>query len=467
MNDIIVGILSIIFAYSIAFLPMLILGVAIPLLVFLGYKRFSIGMSVIFLAFIVDAVSMTHLPAFSIGILLYWNDIFLGFACLIAILRFVFAEDFPQRNRYWLIFCGVLSLSLFIGMISYGSNAGVIARPYFYFASAGLYGMSFPMSEQGLKTLYRYLTILASILVIMTIARWIVYYVPVTELLPDSGTFNVDGAIRVIPSYEALVLAEIFVMGLFFSKLTPSFKFARILLPILLICVLVLQHRSVWLATLIGILSSLFLANNEKGSSFSQLALLVVMVAIISLPMLLSDKLSGVSDQLTSSADRALSGADTTGERLDSWNELIKKWAGGGVKSIFIGQSFGGDTSRYVKTKTGLRKITYQAHNMYVQTLVNTGIIGLGAFLATLVFIIKRLYRIGNTKTPYAFYARSLLVLLLMQVTYYVPYGTDYLQCLIMGVALAYVINVDNLLIKKKEEEALTSKDNNPELVVA
>ena len=47
-----------------------------------------------------------------------------------------------------------------------------------------------------------------------------------------------------------------------------------------------------------------------------------------------------------------------------------------------------------------------------------------------------------------------LLVLMAMQLAYYVPYGTDYLQSFIFGIALAYVAGKDLLQRQSVVEES-------------
>ena len=42
----------------------------------------------------------------------------------------------------------------------------------------------------------------------------------------------------------------------------------------------------------------------------------------------------------------------------------------------------------------GTKKISYMAHNFYVQTLFNTGLLGLGAFLVAAWYVMAGLYRI-------------------------------------------------------------------------
>jgi len=423
---------------SVPFLLALVFGLAVPAMLVLSYSRFGVGLALVFGVFMVDTMMMGE-GVLSIGINLFYPDIALGMVGLVASLRLIFAPDFPQKNRFWLCFCVLVLVSLVTGLVSFGSSAGVQARPYFYFIVAGLYAMSFSMNEQRMKSVFNALTVTAFVLVLLTVYRWVVYYTPITSLLPPGGAYNIDGPIRVVYSNHALVIAQVLVGGFFFVAASSGFTVARLMSPVLLGAVLVLQHRSVWLAGLAGILVRFLLGKSKSGSASSQLFLIVVIVAVTAVPLAFNSKLSGVTEQLGSSASRALSGSDTTSERLKSWQEIVKNWYGAGVRSILIGQSFGADNTRYVKDSRGLtRKIAYTAHNFYVQTLFNTGLLGLLSFLVAARYVMVGLYRICRDGRGGA-EAEVLLVLMAMQLVYFVPYGTDYLQSFILGVALAYV----------------------------
>lgn len=429
----------------IPFVLMFVLGLLVPVIIVLSYSRFGVGTALIFGIFMVDALTMGY-GGLSIGFNLFFPDIVLGLIALVVGLRLVFAPDFPKKNRAWMFFCALICVSLLTGLVSHGSVAGVQVRPYFYFMVAGLYAMSFAMNEQRLRFVFNALALTAFAFVCLSVYRWVVYYTPISSLLPPGGTYNIDGPIRVIKSGDALVIAQVLVAGLFFVGAARGFTVARFIAPVLLGTVLVLQHRSVWLSALVGVLVRLLLGRSKSGSTLSQVILLAGIVAVTAVPLVFSDKLSGVTQQVEMSAARALAGQDTAGERLQSWREMVKKWYGAGVRSIVIGQSFGADTSRYVRDSRGeMRKIDYTAHNLYVQTLFNTGLLGLLAFLAATWYIVAGLYRIcrdgrGGTE------ADVLLVLIVMQLAYYVPYGTEYLQSFLFGTALAYVAGKDAVL---------------------
>lgn len=424
---------------ALPFVVMIGLGFLIPILIFLIYTRYGAGVVMIAATFAVDAMLMGD-GGLSLGINLFIADLGLMPVAGVAICRLFIASDFPLRHRPWLIFCVLVVTSLLAGLVVNGSAAGVQARPYFYFIATGLYAMSFPMDNQRIRQTLNALVVVALVLVVLTGYRWIVYYTPIPDLLPWGGTYNIDGPIRVIKSNEALIIAEALIGGLFFAAESSSLRFAQMASPVFMGVTIALQHRSVWLATLVAVLVRFLIVRSKKASSVSQLILLLGIAAITVIPMVASDKLAGVTEQVGISAQRALQGTDTTGERLNNWKAVIRQWYQGGPKSIAIGMGFGADNSRYVENTGafGVHKASYYAHNMYVQTLFNTGLVGLIALLTTFIFVMRGLYQLNSSEET-DIGAQFLLVLMMMQIAYYVPYGTDYLQSLLFGASLSYV----------------------------
>lgn len=427
------------FFLSMPFIVMFGLGLLLPALIVLGYSNYLAGLVIIVATYVLDAFFMGG-AGLRLGLNLFVTDIGLIIVGVVAILRFLFAKDFPLRQRYWVVFSLLVAGSILVGLVIHGTAAGVQARPYYYFVAAGLYGMSFPVDARRIRQTMNALVIVSVVFVGLTIYRWVVYYTPIYELLPPGGTYNVDGPIRVIKSNETLLLVEVLIGGLFYAMTTRGLRFAQLFGPVLLGVVIALQHRSVWLAGLVGVLTRFLLVRHHKATSTSQALLMAFIVAIASLPMVFSERLTGVAEQVQSSTYRVITGADTTAARLQNWKATIKDWYQGGVKSILVGKGIGVDTTRYVEKSgdIGVEKISYFAHNMYVQTLYNFGLLGLTTLLAAFVYVFVGLYRmyrsgVGGGET------QVLFVLMAMQLAYYIPYGTDYLQSLIFGVALSYV----------------------------
>jgi O-Antigen ligase len=416
----------------------LLMGVLIPALGVLCYSSFSAGLVLITGMFAIEALWM-EVGGLQLGIKLYYTDFALVLVAVVALLRFFSARDTPRWHWAWGLYLLAFTVSLGTGLLNYGSVAGVQARSYFYCFAAGSYAMSFKIERLEIERLLGALASIALLLLAVCAYRWTVYYLPITELLPEGGVYNVDGAIRVVFSREAMILGQVFVTSLFFASFGQGIMLARFISPLVLSAVLVLQHRSVWLALLVGLMGGLLVGRSRSGSKLSQVLLLFVILTVTALPMVMSETLSGVTSQVAGSASTAVAGTGTVGERFQNWQALIRMWATGGPKSLLFGQSFGTDATRYVQDSNGVdRKIDYAAHNHYVQTLYNLGLVGLFGFLALVTYATKGLYRLCAQGQGDGV-AEVLLTLLLMQLAYYVPYSSDYLQSVILGVAVAYV----------------------------
>ncbi len=447
------------FGYVLAALPYIAataLGVLLPALGVVCYARFGAGVALICGMFAIEALYM-EVGGLQFGIAIYVTDFVLVFVAAVAALRWLAATDAPRRHWGWVVFTLVFFVSLGLGLGAYGTAAGVQARPYFYFLVAASYAITFDIDAKRLRLLLNVLVVIAVLLMGITAYRWTVYYLPITELLPPTGAYNNDGSIRVIRSYEALVLAQVLCLVMFLSRAARGLALARALGPLLLGVVIVLQHRSAWIAAIAGAMAAILIARSQKGRSIGRIALVVGIVVVTALPLALSDRFSTVNQQVGASAASAIDGRGTASERAESWSEIIGQWATGGPRSIVIGQSYGTDPARYVHDQTfgGVRKITYTAHNFYVQTLFNTGLVGLLSFLFAAGYVLRGLYRICAEGTA-GVEADALLVLVIMQLAYYVPYGVDYLQSLIFGTALAYVAT------HQRRSRATTAADSLP-----
>jgi O-antigen ligase len=438
---------SVIFSAS-AIMSAMLLGLALPVAVVLTYSRFGVGVSLVALAFIVDTITMGDV-ALDVGLKLYYPDIFLLILAIAAFIRYLILTEYSRSGLVWVIFCVIFLFSTFTGLINYGSSAGVDARPYFYLAAVGLYGISFKIDTQHLDTLFQTMYLMTLFLIFLAFYRWIVFFTPITNLLPPGGTYNIDGAIRVIYSHHVLLIAQVSLLVIFYADLSKVFSSFGLLSPLLVGMILILQHRSVWLATIAGFFARFVMGRNDMQSPQKKINLLYILLAL-SITVAASqfnDSLQGISKQVRSGATTALAAEGSVGERLQSWQELIKIWLDAGPRSILIGQSFGADNTRYVKNERGeLIKIDYTAHNFYVQTLFNLGVLGLATYLYVVIFALIGLWRIKN-RTSQKSHAEAFIVILITQLVYYIPYGSDYFQGLLLGVIVSYVI-VNNKSIK-------------------
>lgn len=432
----------------------LLAGLALPIAVVLTYSRFGVGVSIVVLAFIIDTITLGDV-ALDVGLKLYYPDIFLLILAVAAVIRFIVPNDRPAASASWFIFCMVFLFSTLTGLISYGSSAGVDARPYFYLAATGLYGMGFNIEKEKLDILFKGMYLTTIFLIGLAFYRWAVYFIPIPNLLPPGGTYNIDGAIRVIYSHHVLLIAQITILVIFYSYLSKVFSVSNLLSPLLVGMVLVLQHRSVWLAAIVGTFFHLILGRDKQQSKQRKGTLIYMLVVLLIAggSTQFSDSLQGISKQVKSGATTALAADGSVGERLQSWQELLKIWVNAGPRSVLMGQSFGADNTRYVTNEHGESiKIDYTAHNFYVQTLFNMGLIGLLAYLLVVAYALYGLKAI-RANSSHKNLADAMIVIIITQLVYYIPYGSDYFQGLIFGVIVAFV-NKNKLSVDSRQNNS-------------
>lgn len=417
---------------------LLVLGLALPALGLLLFNSFRAGMIYLMLVFGADAVFYAS-TRLQLGINVYPNDIAFAFLGAVAAARWVFATDIPRRPLPWVTFVALFFLSLALGLATFGTAAGVQARNGFYSVVAASYFMSFAADERRVREFFDALAIAALGLVLLCAYRWTVYVLQIRDLLPPGGVWSIDGPTRVIAAHEALLMAQVLVLGLFFPGSAKGARVARWLAPLLLGVVVALQHRSVWIAGLVGVVSALAVSRSAIESRLGQFAALVLVIALTALPLAFSERLSGLTGEIGRSAATALAGQRTVHSRLQDWRQTIREWSQAGPKVILIGYSFGRDTTRSITTESGERRnIQFSAHNHYVALLTELGILGLSAFLLLVFPALIALYR-SCARDSEAVIAPALLALMAMQLAYYVPYGTNYLQHALLGVTVAFL----------------------------
>jgi hypothetical protein len=425
--------------YLLTALPYLIaagLGLALPLILLTIYSRFSAGLTLICLTAVLDACNMSQ-PFLRIGVTLYPPDIPMVLIAAAAGLRWLVRDDVPRRYTAWALLALVFLLALGLGLARNGTAAGVQIRPEFYAMAVATYAMSFPIAAREIRQLVIAFTSTAVALVALTCYRWVVYYGHISDLLPPGGSYNYDGPIRVIGANLTLVIANVLVLGLFFGATRLGARSAQWLSPVLLAVVLALQHRSVWLALMAGVLVSLIVAREQRAPLWQQVLLCLAIVSTATAPLLFNETLK---TQLSNSASTALRGSGTVDARFENWRSTLSQWSAEGPRTIALGRLPGSNTERVVTTEAGeSRRISFGAHNHYIGTLTGLGVFGLAALLWILGQTVHGLWRLSNRHDEHSPPSAVLLVLVTMQLVYYVAYGSDYMQYLVLGVALAWL----------------------------
>jgi O-antigen ligase len=242
----------------------------------------------------------------------------------------------------------------------------------------------------------------------------------------------VDGNyFRVVTAGQAMVIAvgALFLMQRWLLRESGSGEVA--VAALMLLVVLVLQHRSVWGAVIFGLLSLVALQRQRLGRSGGAALWVIIGVLAVLVPLLLLGVGSGVQQSVGGSVQEALSNRSTFTGRVEGWRNLLSEWSTGGVRSYVMGQPFG---SGYARQQQGYT-VLWTPHNYYLHVLLRTGVAGLLAFMITFVVAGARLFRARDGDS--ARWVPILLALVLLELAFFVPYSALIEQAIFCGMALS------------------------------
>ncbi|MEO3693387.1 O-antigen ligase family protein [Roseateles paludis] len=420
---------------ALPFVVAFLAAVALLLIFNFSFRRFEFGLGVLAVTFWLDAATQSA-PVLQLGLRWYIADLPLIILGAVTLLRWLVSKQMPWRHPGWLLYVGVFLVNLAIGLATQGTAAGVQARGEFYAIVAASYAMSFPIAREQVRALVAAFAWLGVGLALLTVYRWVVFYAPITDLLPPEGVYNIDGAIRVIGAPQALVLAQALLIGLYFAHLGGAATALRLLSPLFLGFVVALQHRSVWLAAAVGVAVGLLLARAKHVPVWQQVGVVCVMFSLLVGGVMYGGR---VGQDVASSAQRAVAGEGTVQARLNNWRSTLGDWYGEGPRAILIGRTLGSDMTRVVRDAGGRDiSIAYGAHNNYVTQLVSFGVLGFAGLLWALLSAVRGLWRMCQRREiGVSEYAALLLMLIVVQLAYYVAYASSFIQLSLIGMALA------------------------------
>lgn len=327
------------------------------------------------------------MPVLHLGISISPFD--LAFACIggVALIRFVSVP----RGSYVLswplvVVVVVLFVSFAVGLSRFGARAGVEFRNDFYFWSLCAYLMTFRASESWINRLLDMWLIGAFVMCLLIWYRWLADAFGIDWIEPFwryADATNVSFT-RVAASSVALVLGLavlVSVDAIATGRVSPVHY---LFLPALLLTIVFLQHRSVWVATLLPLLLLVMRrarwSQRSRGPMLAALASMLVVGAVLG-----SGVFGGATESVSQQAVRATSTTEGTFVgRVQGWQELVRRWSGLGPVGMAIGEPYGSGFERHVGRTWGGVKVEYAPHNYFVTLLLRGGLFGLLAFLVIL-----------------------------------------------------------------------------------
>lgn len=371
------------------------------------------------------------------GLNIYLNDPLFILIFLCALYRILLMGQFKYLSPLWGIYGLLLFYGLFTGLESFGTAAGVDFRYLFYYWSGGLYFMSFSYTQALLDKIIKYWLIMCSFLLLIVYFRFVaeLLHLPIsaTWISADSG----DIRFRVINSGQAYLLCISIIMLFSRYLITNQIKPSKIMVTLFIIAVIGVQHRSVWAATLFALVSATLLPGIKSTKLLGNLFTIGLLGLILLIPLIYLGYADNLIAMVSKSANRAQDlTSGTFGDRVKGWQYMLQYWLDNSFTNQLFGDPFGG----------GYAKMRSFPHNFTIQNLLRVGIVGTIVFYCFYLQLLTKLYLTMRYSKEEKLYFVLFFMLIITQMTYYIPYGTGPEHGIILGIAASLVIRKTNYI---------------------
>jgi O-antigen ligase len=390
-------------------------------------------------------------PWIHVGIQIYLMDVIallmLATVCTAFVFRQLSIRGLP--TVLWLAFGLLMMVSFVEGIQPYGKTAGVDVRPNLYFWIAGLYCCLVEFTERDVRQMARWCVWSAYALVGIAAYRWIGWlagFVPLSAIT-EVGAGN---EFRALPSGATFCVAAVGLVQFMAWMRGSGSRFSGLHALVFAVVVVVLQHRSVWLAAGVG---HLFVLVQQSGHMPRRLLWLIGLFFAVGIGVVVATQI-GALDRLASSLwESTISVADprsTASDRMFGWEALMSDWIESPWGTILFGYPYGTSYRRVVARVV----VEYSPHNFYVQLLLRVGLVGTLLFIAaTLLTMVHALSATVESEFEHLL-LRGTGLLLLVSLVYYVPYQALYIHGAVTGLAMAHWVRYGDIRRSRMRERA-------------
>jgi O-antigen ligase len=337
-----------------------------------------------------------------------------------AVARLLRAERVTGAQQILLALMLLVLYAVAAGVPEYGLAASMNeARRYLLFVPAALYFSTLEPSRELFDRMGWVWLGLAVGFGVVALIRWGAFLIGL-----EGGIFGTSTDMRVLPAAIALILLQGGIIAAMAWQGGGS-RWLALVAAALLPMVVLLQHRTVWVAAVVAVCLAAvrhprFAGRLATGLLFA----LVVSVAVFSLAFeeVAAD---GVGGGLSvSAADR-----QTWEWRVDGWQSLLEERGHSSIEEHLFGQPFGSGWDREVEDG---RQATVSPHNFYLEVYLRLGLVGVMLLFGLYAWVTVRLWR--GSQPAGMLSGEVLLLLVATQLVYYIPYAIAE-QAVLFGLA--------------------------------
>lgn len=338
-----------------------------------------------------------------------------------------FFYTYKKKHNFNIIICSLyLCLTIFIfsilrGLLNNSFNMVLedIRRLIIAFFVPIICLMNIPIDLNDVKT-KRIFKFFIKTIVIYCFVFWILDLglgIKIMRVQSDAET-----TMRLLRPEQTLVVAFFAVYSVYNDLKNNIKRYISINSFILIITVILLQHRSVWVALVIGLLYIVIncsIINIEKRKFISKKFLFQILVFVSSIPVIL---FIFKDTQLFITLKAGLSGLSgneggTLDYRWQLWNGHLQSL--NGIEWL-IGKPFG--SGYYVQLENYAREIT--PHNGYIHTIIRSGIIGI---ISIIIFMLALIVKSKKNHLEWG------VAICLMMMVFWYPYSYNFYSSIILA----------------------------------
>lgn len=373
--------------------------------------------------------------ALPLGLSLSLIDLFFLLLGLVVAIRLM-AGHLPAKDlvvRLWLLMAAVWGLLFVVGLVKFKTLAGVEFRATYYMLVSVLYLMSFRITAEQVGKIFQAPYVAALSLALLAVYRWGSYAMGIT-----GDWFDPNSPLRVLDAGCTFVIAIAMLPGLaMWMKLNTQRQVMMFTAPLLLLVVMVLAHRTVWIATLAALGIAWWLAGRRRNGGQAGLMVPLAVGALVLGALFVLAPKSGVTQSFVSSVAETQKKNSTLAWRVDSWKSLVDEWVAGGPLVWPAGKPFGSGNDRYIESQHMTTNVG--AHSQYVTLLTRGGLLVLFAYIAVQLICMRRLL-LHPTTAPDWLGGELPALFIIANMVYGISYSPDYMQGLFMGLAFTIAL---------------------------
>lgn len=384
-------------------------------------RRSDVGLALVLLAVAVSVLEIRAEVSFG-GLLVTSLDATGGLLGVAAVARLLRGRTVAPLQWLLIALLVAIASSALAGISTFGLGTAVNeARSFVRFLAPTLYLSTAAGDDERVDRLVLPWATFAAFLVLLTIARW-------GGLAAGIGAWwmRESGTIRVIDSFSTLVVLEVLLIA--WAARRPVPRWVAAATPVLLATLVLLQHRTLWVALAVA---ALVLAVRRRHIARRMIPAAVVSIVV---GTVLAFTVFGDPASIREDLETSATNAETFEWRVEGWRQLVFETGPDTPTEVLVGLPFGAGFDRRIEGQI----ISVTPHNFLVETYLRMGLIGLGLLVAVYLLTIRALL-LGRVRRRYlhddVLLAIMVVQLLFMQTSHLAPE-----QGLFLGIAIATAI---------------------------